>query len=527
MQPHCIPYAATGRFTKIVLDHLEDAPALREHSTYRPDLSGLRAAAADRQVDCTTRAVFVEALWRQYADLPSHAVQENIALLARADALTVTTGHQLVLFGGPLYVPFKILNTIRLARTLSEELDRPVIPIFWMASEDHDREEVDHTYFNGQRIQWTGPAGGPVGRMKLHGIDAVVTQAVEHLGIGADADGYAALLRDCYTPDRTLAEATRRFFHALYGRFGLVILDADDAALKRCFAPIVQEEVLNQVVQRTVNYANARLEVSYPVQAHAREINLFHLRPGHRSRITLVDDHYQVLDGEPKFSADELLHEVATYPERFSPNVLLRPVYQECILPNVAYIGGGGELAYWFQLRWLFQGLQVPMPALVLRTSAAMISGKLLDQWAALGLTHADLFAEPGPLQARIAAAQASFPTDVDQELSRLNAFYDALLEKAVVADPTLQGAVDARRASAVRGVERMGKAMVRAAKRDQATVVRRMETVHQAVFPGGGLQERKENVLPMLSARGQGLLDELLEILDPLKPCFTILQND
>lgn len=523
-----VPYPATQRFTPLVNDYLLGAEALREHRVHAPDLDGLRAAAGARRFDTGSRLALTEALRRQYQGLELHeAVQANLNALEREDALTVTTGHQLCLFTGPLYVPFKLLNTIRLARTLSVELGRPVVPVFWMATEDHDRAEIDHAWLGTHKVQWPGEAHGPVGRMILDGIGPVLDEVAAHLGPGADAGHINALLRDSYQPGRTLAEATRHFVNALFGRFGLVILDGDEPALKRLFAPIMQEELVNQIASRTVSYANAKLEGHYTTQAHARDINLFHLREGHRSRITLDGARFQVLDGGPSWSLDEAMVQLHLRPQDFSPNVLLRPVYQEVVLPNIAYIGGGGELAYWMQLRWLFQGVQVPMPAVLLRTSAAFLSAKHMRQWHELGLATEDLFAPLEPTKARIAIAKASFSTEVEVERERLNALYDVLLERASKADPTLKGAVEARRTRAMKDLDRLGQGFVRAAKREQETALQRMERAHEDLFPNGGLQERRDNILPMLAAKGIGLLDELLEQLDPLDPHFSLLVED
>ncbi len=528
MQPHCIPYAATQRFAPLVLDHLAQAEGLRELFPYTPDLPGLRKAAAARNFDPAARLTLCTALAAQYSgmQLPD-ALRDNLAALRKPDTLTVTTGHQLCLFGGPLYVPFKILNVVRLARTLSADLGRAVVPVFWMASEDHDRAEIDHAYLNGTKVQWPGKAGGAVGHMVLEDIGPVLAKAVEHLGPGPHAASIGELLHDCYRPDRTLAEATRHFVHALFGRFGVVVLDGDDPALKQQFAPLMREELLHQLATRTVQYANEKLEGRYGVQAHARDINLFHLRPGHRSRIVEEEGRYQVLDHGPAWSADQLLAALEAHPEHFSPNVLMRPLYQECILPNIAYVGGGGELAYWAQLRWLFQGMQVPMPVVLLRTSAALISSKRLKQWEGMGLGLEDLFAEADAVKARVASLQVDFSTSVEEERATMQTFYALLANKAAAADATLRAAVEARATAADKGVVRIGKGLVRAAKRKEAVTLQRIDAVHAALFPHGSLQERRANILPMLAAHGEGFLDELLAHLDPLAPCFTVLVED
>lgn len=523
-----IAYSQTARFAAPVLDHLANDPFIREFLELPADMDGLAKAAAARTFDPHHREVLCDALEQQHAGTDIHdAVRSNLRKLRDPRCLTITTGHQLCLFSGPLYVPYKILNAIRLARDAEARLQRPVVPVFWMASEDHDAAEVDHATLNGERIRWAGATGGAVGRMKLVGVAAQVEAAIAALGVGTDASTVAQMLRDAYREDHTLAEATRHFFHALFGRFGLVILDGDDPALKGLFAPTMEEELLNQVTQRCVAYADARIAERYAVQAHAREINLFHLRPGHRSRIVLEGEHYQVLDDGPRWSLDELLHEVRSRPQNFSPNVLLRPVYQESVLPNIAYIGGGGELAYWLQLRWSFQALRIPMPVVFLRTSAATISAKHLAQWRALQLAPQELFRPLDRTKAAVACREVDHRTDLTAEGKALATFYADLRNVAAKADPSLVGSVEARWQQALHGLERVERGLVRAAKRQQAEALQRMDRIHLALFPGGGLQERTENILPTLAAHGLDRLNELLEALDPLDPTFALIVED
>lgn len=525
MQVERIAYADTGRFAGPVVDHLANAPFVRQFLELPADLQGLEQAARNRSFDPATRAVLCAALEEQHLGTEVHpAVRESLRKLRDPRSLTITTGHQLCLFTGPLYVPYKILNTIRLAREAEEHLGRPVVPVFWMASEDHDAAEIDHAVINGRVIRWNGAVGGAVGRMKLNGIAAQVEEAVEALGAGAEAERVARMLREAYREERTLAEATRHFIHALFGHFGLVVLDGDDPNLKRLFAPIIVEELVNQVAQRTVDHANERIRERYEVQAHVREINVFYLRNGHRSRIIQEGDHYQALDDGPRWTLDELLARVEAHPEDFSPNVLLRPVYQEHILPNIAYIGGGGEVSYWIQLRWLFLALRVPMPVVFLRTSAATMSEKHARQWTELRLSTLDLFAAIDALKADVAKRGVGFRTELDAERAELDRLYALIMVEATNADPSLKGAVEARRKHSLHGVERLGKAMVRAAKRDQAVWMRRMEGVHEALFPNGGLQERRDSILPRIAAEGRTALDQWMDLLDPLDPRFVLL---
>lgn len=526
MHGHRIALTATQRFSRLALDHASGDPFLDGFRASPPTLEGLRAAAA-RRFGADARAALVSALQRQYDGLPiDNPVAESIARLARPDALTVATGHQLCLFLGPLYVPFKLLNAIRLARALERDLVRPVIPVFWMASEDHDRAEIDHAWFGGHRLHWQGASGGAVGRMRLAGIGPVVEEACALLGPGPHADRIRALLRDCYRPGRTVAEATRRFAHALFGRFGLLIVDGDDRALKQRFVPIMREELLNGIGLRAVRHANERLVERYEPQAHARAINLFHLRDGHRARIEADGSHFRVLHGGPRFTLDELLHDLEARPQDYSPNVLLRPLYQETVLPNIAYIGGGGELAYWMQLKWLFQAVQLPMPVVLLRASAAFLSEKADRHRRELGLRIEDLFAPAHELRTRIARGGAGGAVLEAEREAALRAM-DAARDRAAAIDPALAASAEALRARIGRAFDALQGKMDRALRRREAVRLARLDRILNELFPGGALQERRLSILPMLAARGEGLLDELLGALDPLDPRFTVLVDE
>lgn len=525
MPIHRIAYAATKRFSTLVLDHVADDSFLSSFRDHAPTWDGLKAAAGSRQFNPAHRPVLVAAIKRQYAGIElGDAVSSSIEKLARPDALTITTGHQLCVFLGPLYVPFKLLNTIRLAREAEAKFGVPVVPVFWMASEDHDRAEIDHAWLGDRRLHWPGATGGAVGRMPLEGIDQVVNEACAALGQGTDSARLQALLRECYRADRTLAEATRRFAHALFGRFGLVILDGDDRFLKQLFAPIMREELLNGITQRAVQYADEQLAPRYAPQAHARAINLFHLRDGHRARIEADGDHYQVMHGGPRFTPQELLLDLEVRPQDYSPNVLLRPLYQESILPNIAYIGGGGELAYWMQLKWLFQAVRVPMPVVLLRTSAALLSAKSDRQREALSIGIEELFEPPHELRTRLARSlngQAALLTD---EAARLQDLMRSARTKASAVDGSLAASSEAASARMQRQLDGLQERIDRALRRKETVALDRLDKILSAVFPGDGLQERRLNFLPLLAERGEPLLDAWMEALDPLDPRFTVL---
>lgn len=520
------PYRSTRLFAPVVPDHVERDPFLRDFTGTPAEREALFEARSSRILDPALRTVLVDAIREGYAGMSAPtAVQANINLLLRAGTTTVTTGHQLCLFTGPLYVPLKILNVVRLARELSTT-DRPVVPIFWMATEDHDLPEVDHVVINGHRVHWASAnAGGAVGRLLLEGIGPVVEEAIRLMGPGPFASETADALRQAYRPGFTLAQATRRFVTHLFGRFGVVCVDGDHPGLKQAFVPVMHEELLNSITERAVGYANEKLAGRYSIQAHAREINLFHLRPGHRSRIERTEQGFKVLDGGPEFRVDDMLDAVSTRPQDFSPNVLLRPLFQESVLPNIAYVGGGGEVAYWLQLRWLFQAARIPMPAVVLRTSALWLDAKQSDHWKGLGLAMEDLFAAIEALRERVATERTGWSTSLADEQAASERSFDALTERLKKADPTLEGAALAAKTRALKGLAVLEHKLLRAAKRQQSDALARLNGVYEALI-GRGLEERRENVLPRYAVEGPALLDGWLEALDPLAGVFTVFEG-
>lgn len=519
-----LDYITTGRFQPIVLDHLAGTEGLREFTQFPFTKEGLVQAARERQYPASARQVLTDALHRQYAGVViGEEVKGNLSALAAEGTLTITTGHQLCLFTGPLYVPLKIMNTVRMARDLSQTIGKPVVPIFWMATEDHDRAEIDHAWVFGKKLEWKGEPGGAVGRMKLHGIESVLTELDAVLGNTTRADEMRALLRECYREDRTLAHATRCFINALFGRYGLVCVDGDDPALKRLFAPVIQEELLNQVTERTVRYANEKLVAHYPEQAHVRSVNLFMLGEGKRDRIEANGDRLKLVGETGTYGIDELLGLAEHAPEVFSPNVLLRPVYQETVLPNVAYIGGGGEVAYWLQLRWLFQGLRVPMPVLCLRTSALFLSTTDNERLQQLGLSIPDLFRPLDELTGELAARLSTIDTDISPQRQALGELFEELALRAKAADPTLEGSVRGEAQKAMKGLESIEGKLLRAAKREQELALQRLTKLHDRLLPGGGLQERRDNFIPYYVEHGPEFFDLLLA-LDPLEKKFSVL---
>ena len=385
MKAHTIPYEQTGFFSTLILDYLKQEKTLNAFYEAFPSIDNFKKQTEIKAptYSRSQRQLLVRTLEAQYVNISlSDATAANIKRLEKASTFTITTGHQLSLLTGPLYFIFKIASTVKLCQQLKKvEPQKDFIPVYWMATEDHDFEEISHFMFEGKKIKWAHPTpGGAVGAMTLESLQPVLDLLEQLLPKNQAANLLTQWLSQSYRSSASLAEATRKLVNTLFGSYGLVIVDGDDAALKESFAPYMQQELKTQVcysqVSQQIEALQTQYNNSFKPQVNPREINLFYLSPNKRQRIIRHTEGFQ-LDGDPTpISEKEILDRLASNPQAFSPNVLLRPLYQEVILPNIAYIGGGGELAYWLELKSFFASQSIPFPLLVLRNSAVLVDAK-------------------------------------------------------------------------------------------------------------------------------------------------------
>jgi bacillithiol synthase len=522
MTTEYLDYAATGAFAPLVLDYLARAPHLAPFYHRFPTLEGfeeqLREKAAAYPPE--QRATLATEVRRQYLEQLGTrihpAVVKNLDRLAEATTFTVTTGHQLSLMTGPLYFIYKIVSTIKLTQQLAAAYPKHhFVPVFWMATEDHDLPEIDHFSIGGQRFKWDTDQRGATGRMQP---DAALAALLDTLPQPFSA------LEAAYRQSATLADATRRLVHELFGQFGLVALDADSPVLKAALRPVIRQELAEPVVQQAVHRANEELAAWYKPQIYARPINLFYLDGDVRERLERAEDgSFHVVNTNLSFTADELAAIAEAHPERFSPNVVLRPVYQELLLPNLAYIGGGAEVAYWLQLRGVFAALNVPFPMVLLRNSALYLPREAAIRLQKLRLTPSALFADLPALKRQVAAALGDAPLSFAAEQATLDALFGQLHALASSIDTTLEKTVAAESTRTRHRLDHLRQRLQKARDRRHSTAFQQVEALKERYFPGGGLQERAENVLALLPGN-PALLTQLLAAFDPLGDQFTIL---
>ena len=397
MQIETIPFSEVPQFSSRDKAYTTGDPALRPFYKYPVELEAFAEVFKDKQKDPIDRQLLVEVLSDQYDAFPEEAIsRDQIKSLGDKNTFTVVTAHQPSLFTGPLYYIYKICSAIHLSRTLNKQYpDYHVVPVFVSGGEDHDFEEVNHLHLFGKTIEWESGETGPVGRMKTDSLGPALDQLAEILGQSDEAQEISKMIREVYTKHSTYGMASLEFVHRLFSKEGLIVLSMDNPRLKRAFLPHIRKEIKERPSLPHVEKATAALEAAgFSGQAFPREINFFYLTEQERNRITFEDGTYSVLNLDKNLSEEMLDEEMKTHPERFSPNVVMRPIYQEAILPNLAYIGGGGEIAYWLERKEQFGTFGINFPMLIRRNSVVWVdktSGKRLNK---LELQLSKLFGE-------------------------------------------------------------------------------------------------------------------------------------
>jgi bacillithiol biosynthesis cysteine-adding enzyme BshC len=325
-----------------------------------------------------------------------------------------------------------------------------------------------------------------------------------------------------------LSEATRVLAHGLFGKYGLLVIDADDRRLKQLFAPIITKDILEQVSFHASQQAIEKLETRYSVQVNGREINFFYLSEGSRERIVSSGEGFSTHNGLVNWnSRDELTTEISAYPERFSPNVMMRPVYQETILPNLAYFGGAAEVAYWLELKPVFDAHQVPYPALLLRNSAMVVDAVNVHRMENGGLMPKDLFDSQVKIEQRAVIQDAQGDLTLKDQKEKLQQWIDEMTTRAASISSSMQSSTEAFGVRLLHQTDRLAAKFVREARKHESESLARIRALFADLYPDGKLQERKETIFTFMLLHGSEILDELLECQSPIGNEFIVLMID
>lgn len=509
--------------------------------SFPPNLDGFKKAIEFRSKIKVDRSKLVQILSEQNRNADEYS-KKNIQSLSNENTFTITTGHQICLFTGPLYFIYKIAHAIRLSEELKQKFtDKNFVPVYWMATEDHDFEEVSSANVFGKNLKWQQEKKGAVGRIQLtplssghlpstKGEDAnalsnVLTELKNILGESVTAKSIYDIIERAYKLEN-LSEATRYLVSHLFAETGLVIIDADNAELKKLFIPIMQKELKEYFVNETVSQTNQYLEnKDYKIQVNPREINLFYLRDNFRERIVKENGIFQTVNGEYKWKEEAIFSELNQHPENFSPNVLMRPLYQETILPNLAYIGGGGEISYWLQMKTMFEKANTFFPILMVRNSFLISDANTNDKVSKLGFEIMDFFQSEEELVKDFIQRNASAEIQLKEESETLKNLYSQLVEKVKQVDASLEGSVNAELQKSLKSIEIIEAKIRKSEKQKHEQSLNQIKNIKGKYFPEGSFQERYDNLLSFYLKTSEGLVQDIIQNVSPFESNLSLIK--
>jgi bacillithiol synthase len=523
-----IPYQQTGYFSRLVSDYLNGNDFLKNFYELPVSFEGIESAIKNRQAFNTNRQLLSEILEKQYVSLSVPALlKKNLSSLKDKNTFTVTTAHQPAIFTGNLYFIYKIIHVIKIAETLSAKYtDKYFVPVYYMGSEDADIDELGHIYLNNEKIEWDTRQTGSVGRMSVAGLEKIMDRIEGEFAGFPFGPELIALLRESYSAGDTIQQSTLKLINRLFGEYGLIVLIPDSSDLKACMKSVFTDDLLNHTPFQITRKNVENLSAQYNVQANPRAINLFYLKGDIRERIEKIEDHYQVHKTNIRFTRDEILQELEKFPERFSPNVILRGLFQETILPNIAFIGGGGETAYWLELRPLFKHYSVPYPVLVLRNSFLIINKKWKTKIEKAGLSEKSIFLPEEKIVEAQVRRDSQNQLSLEKQIESQRQFYTSLKEITGAIDKTLVQHVNSLEIQSLNKLEELEKKMIRAEKKNHTDVQLKIHEIHSALFPLNNLQERIDNFIPWYASYGEAFLNLIYRHSNNLEQTFTILSE-
>ena len=487
-----------------------------EPAAYRNMLAGI-----DQRFDDDARRRALEAL-----DPPAGAGQERLDRWVEEAGLVVTTGQQPGLMGGPLYSLYKGLTTVRLAERLETLLERPVLPVFWVASEDHDWEESDHTYLIDasnelSRLQVPDPGHGnrAIHRVPLDGgVESLLFQVEQLVPDTEFSTSYITLVREAYKPGVTLADGFHEVLSALLAPLGMFFTNAANSTLKAASKETLLAELDRAGAHEQILREDAEKleEAGYSVQVPILEggVNLFLEGSGGRERLYLHPDGFELHRSGETVTADDVRSRVESDPLALSPNVLLRPLVESTVFPVVSYVAGPGELAYHGQIRRLYEAHGLRMPVIFPRYSVTVVESKIRKVMDKFGLEPDDLSRPHHEIASEI--AREEIPEDVRRALGQLKGSIgegsSGLLDAARNIDPTLKGPVTHARNAALAAFQDVERKIVQSVKRENEIGLGQLGKAHVHLFPMGKPQERVLNPLYYLARYGNSFIEALVD---------------
>jgi len=526
----CLSYKDTFRYKDLFIDYIQQKTTIQPFFNRYPKVENYKYQIDEKlkNYNYLNRYELVEVLKIQYNKfITSNLTLKHIDLLKQNNTLTITTGHQLNLFTGSLYTFYKIISVINTCKELKAKFPNyNFIPVFWLASEDHDFEEINHFNLSSKKIEWESDVKGAVGEIKISKFLKVYNDFKNTLPKTKNSEQLLKLFKASYFKHDNLSDATINLYNELFKEYGLVILEPNHFKLKSCFKKQIIDEVFEQKVYKYVSITTKQLlKNNYHKQVTPREINLFYKSDNLRERIVFKKDKFYINNTNLSFSRSEIKSEIEKYPEKFSPNALFRPLYQEVILPNLSYIGGAGELSYWLQLKSTFESFNVTFPMLQMRNSAVLYSVKTNNKLDKLNLNVRSLFLSQNKLVNQHVKQISKIKIDFSDQKRHLSKQFEYLYRLAEKTDKSFFNAVAAQEKKQHNGLEKLEKRLLKAQKRKLNDEVKRLINIQDRLFPNQNLQERFINFSELYMIYGNSLVPKLIDTLKPFDFCFSLIE--
>ncbi len=509
--------------------YIKEDQAIQPFYKYAPNIDSFKRIFEDKSFPKERRNLLSEVLKEQYENLEIDSesfVWKSIEDLKSENTYTVITAHQPSLFTGPLYYVIKIFSTINLAKQLNERYpDKKVIPLFVSGGEDHDFEEVNHANIFGKTIRWQNEEMGSVGMMKTDTLSTPLDELFQILGDSENALKLKSVFENSYKKFEKYSDAVAAMVHHLFGGYGLLVLNMNHKKLKGQFSEIIKEEVLNEATSEIVRDTISKLEkVNYPNQAYVRDINFFYMKDQMRNRIEASESGYKVVDSDLAFTKAQMISEIEKHPERFSPNVVMRPIFQEFSLPNLAYVGGGGEIAYWLERKEQFEYYGINYPMLIRRNSVLWIDGGSEKKMSKFNFSTSEIFNDTNSLIKKLVLESSEEELNLDAENQKLNAIFEEITQKAESIDKGLQNYIQAEKTKQLKVLKNIEAKLIRAEKQKYEVSNNQVTKLKEKLFPKGSLQERKDNFISFYLKHGEQFFEILKNELNPLDKRFTVI---
>ncbi|WP_312341019.1 bacillithiol biosynthesis cysteine-adding enzyme BshC [Chryseobacterium binzhouense] len=507
-----IAFSDIDSIPQLIKDFLSKNIAGFENSTFS-DENFFQQIKIKQDFSDKKRQILAETIEQQLSEYKFSAKQtENLEKLTLNNTFTVTTGHQLNLFSGPVFFIYKILQTIKTCVYLKEKFpDFNFVPIYWMASEDHDFDEINHFKTENGFYEINEKSGGAVGKIKINDV-FFISEFEKEFKDTIFGTELLLRLKEAYKPGNTLTQSIQTLVQRLFSEYGLLIVDGDSKELKQQMVTIFKDELTQFSLEKASREKVDFLTEKYgKVQVNPRNINLFYLTDT-RNRIDYDGTEYYIVDKDIKFTQEDLLSELENHPEKFSPNALMRPVYQENILPNLAYIGGNAEIMYWLELKDYFSELNIPFPILIPRNSMLFLSEKKLDKIDRLHLNIEDFFGNFTKLTNEKILFGNEIQNLLQSKEGELRQQFADLKKSAQLTERSFGNLVEAEEARQLKSFGRMKKRLLKAEKIKQKELLERLERLFLDIHPAKSWQERIYNFSVFYADFGNQWLEFCLE---------------